>query len=330
MIALILLICCSPAQLGVVYNDQTLDAMDMHLHSGTWSNIQETSQDFLASRFPFPLGLTPESFVEDTLTASNVVQELDKGGLSKAILFAVYAPRSVGVATNSYIISQIEQSDRLYGLASLSVDEWELNKSSHLENLESALSHPKMIGVKLAHTHQHFRMDDPRYYPIYEIAGQYDAPVYIHTGPSPFSGTNSNRPYIDPLYLEEAIVQYPQTDFILGHMCYDFIDRDSDDMSNCYNLAKNYDNVWLEPSAFGSDASDPTGALLTQVYQDIKEQGLIERMVYGSDGPQSPGFTAKYLKRNVEAMMNAGYTAEEAQRVLYGTAQELFDLEASP
>ena len=106
--------------MGVLYNENRIAAIDMHLHTGIWPHIKEESQDYLASRFPFPFGLTPDSLAEDTLSATGVVKELDKAGVSVGFLFSVYAPRSVGVATNDFVIGQIEQSDRLYGLASLS------------------------------------------------------------------------------------------------------------------------------------------------------------------------------------------------------------------
>ena len=321
---------CSAPELGIMYNGARLDVIDMHLHTGEWGDIGESSQRYLTSRFPFPFGLTPESLVEDTLSAQGIQRELDKGGLEKGFLYSVYAPRSVGVSTNEFVISQIEQSDRLYGVASLSVEEWESQGENQLAALNEALQHPKMIGVKLAHTHQHFRMDDPRYYPIYEIAGNNQAPVYIHTGPSPFPGTNPTEPYINPLYLEEAIQMYPETQFVLGHMCYDFINRKSDTMIRCYELAKTYDNVWLEPSAFGSRSSDPEGEVLTEVYTFVKENDLIDTMIFGSDGPQSPGFIADYTERNIDAMQRAGYTVDEAQRVLAGSAKELYNLPVNP
>ena len=55
-----------------------------------------------------------------------------------------------------------------------------------------------MIGIKLAHAHQHFRMDDPTYFGIYQVSSDLKKPVYLHTGSSPFPGTSSEAPYTDP------------------------------------------------------------------------------------------------------------------------------------
>ena len=157
------------------------------------------------------------------LSAEGVINEMNKAGIDKSILFAVYAPRSVGVTTNEFVLSQTPHNpSRLYGLASLSVENWETEGQASLEKLRIALSDPRMVGVKLAHTHMHFRMDDSAYYPIYSVAGEAGKPVYVHTGPSPFDGTKSEEPYINPNYLEEAIASHPNTNFILGHLGFDF------------------------------------------------------------------------------------------------------------
>jgi len=318
---------CSDPQ-GVEYDGVVLQAVDMHLHTGEWSLIPPSTQQYLAERFPFPLNLIPEALSESALSAEGVVGQLDGAGYDLGVLFAVYAPHSVGIATNEYVISQIDEApNRLYGLASLRVDQWESDEESELLALETALQHPSMIGIKLAHTHQHFRMDDPDYYSIYELAGELQTPVYLHTGASPFPGTLTDAPYTDPAYLEEAITSYPDTTFILGHVGYNFTKKELGSLETCLSLAATYDNVYLEPSALGSSGSDPTGENYREIFRRVHEEGLIHKIIYGSDGPQFPGFLASYTSRTVEAMLASGYTAEEAQMVLSGNFGAVFGVD---
>ena len=91
-------------------------------------------------------------------------------------------------------------------------------------------------------------------------------------------------------------------------------------------LANTYSNVWLEPSALGSSTSDPDRVILLEAYQKIKEQGLVDRVIYGSDGPQRPGFIAEYLERNLYAMEQSGYTPDEVRQVLSENADRAFNL----
>jgi microsomal dipeptidase-like Zn-dependent dipeptidase len=82
--------------------------------------------------------------------------------------------------------------------------------------------------------------------------------------------------------------------------------------------------VYLEPSALGSRSSDPSGANLKEVMRRIREASLVDRAIYGSDGPQSPGFVDDYLGRTVAAMREAGYSRDELAAVLAGNFVRVF------
>ncbi len=318
------LIGCTP-ELGIPYEGETLTAVDMHLHAGTWDGVPPSTQEFLAGNFPFPFNLNPEATARSTLSSEGIVEQLDRAGLDRGVILSVYAPHSVGIADNETIVQQVAAApDRLWGMASLRVDRWATDEDIELDALDATLREPGMIGVKLAHTHMHFRMDDPAYFGIYEVAAIHDVPVYTHTGPSPFPGTESSAPYTDPAYLELAIQSYPQVDFILGHIGFDFLNREIGDLEGCIELALAYPNVWLEPSAMGSSSSDPDGVHLAHAMQRFRDEGLIDRVIYGSDGPQFPGFLADYVERTTTAMETAGYSAEEAQQVLAGNFEVLY------
>ncbi|HEY0138889.1 MAG TPA: amidohydrolase family protein, partial [Nannocystis sp.] len=197
---------CGEVEYGVVVDGERLPVIDMHLHPGEWSNTPPDTQEFLAGRFPFPLQLTPARLAGQVLSVDGLKKELDGAGIGTGVLFAVYAPRTVGISANEDVIADVKQApDRFFGLASLRVERWNEDEASELKRLRDALGEPGMVGVKLAHAHQHFRMDDPRYFSIYALAGELDKPVYLHTGTSPFPGTAQDPPYTDPAYLEPAI-----------------------------------------------------------------------------------------------------------------------------
>ncbi len=316
---------CDDKVTDFLYEGEVIQAVDMHLHVGEWSQIPPPAQEELANNFPFPFNLDPGGLAEDQLTTEGIVAELDKANLRRGVVLAVYAPHSVGIATNEQAIKQVSEApDRLYGLASLRVDRWETDAAAELALLEDALSKPGMIGVKMAHVHMHIRMDDPRYYSIYEVAGRMGKPLYLHTGNSPFVGTLESAPYADPAYLEEAIRTHPEATFILGHMGFDFINRTLGDLETCLTLAKRYPNVFLEPSALGSNRSDPEGEKMRHVMNRVKEMGLIDRVIYGSDGPQFPGFLQSYAGKARDAMVAANYTTAEADLVMGGNFERVF------
>lgn len=320
---LTLLLACSSQPLGVDYDGQDLTVVDLHLHNGEWENIPSSTQSFLANNFPFPFSLDAEETASSVLSTEGVVEQLDQAGVAYGVLLAVYAPRTVGVSTNEIIQARVSEAPgRLWGMASLSVEDWEENSEASLAALEAALSTPEMIGIKLAHTHMHKRMDDARYFGIYAIAERTGAPVYVHTGPSLFPGTRTEPAYTDPRYLEAAIIAHPDADFILGHACYDFIEEDIDELDTCLDLIARYDNVWLEISALGS--GDERAEQYSAVIQRIRDEGVTGRTLYGSDGPQRPGFVGRYLENTVAAMQEAGYSTDEASAVLSGNFADLY------
>jgi len=318
---------CSETELGVVVDGQRLPVIDMHLHPGEWSSIPPATRAFLTRNFPFPFNTDPEGVAETVLSPEGIASELDNAGISQAGLFAIYAPRSAGVATNELIQAHVATKPaRFFGFASLKTDDWATREAAELTRLEQALAEPGMIGVKLAHAHQRFRMDDPAYYSIYELAAQLGAPIYLHTGTSPAPGTSQDPAYTDPAYLEDAIASHPQTVFILGHLGYDFINKQIGALETCISLAQTYENVYLEPSALGSAFSDPEGTNLVMAMGRMREAGVVDRIIYGSDGPQSPGFVKGYLDRTVAAMRETGYTIDEMRAVLAGNFAKVFNM----
>ncbi len=320
---------CSPDPSGASYRGAVLPVTDLHLHPGDWKLIPGSTQAYLAERFPFPFGLRPAGLAEGTLAAEGILDEMDAAGVARSGLFAVYAPRSVGVAPNSLVLEATAVDPaRLLGFASLSVDDWAEHGPTRLAALEAALASERMVGIKLAHAHQHFRMDDAAYFAIYDVAAAFAAPVYLHTGNSPFPGTSREAPYTDPRYLRGAFEAHPDTTFILGHMGHDFVADTSGRVADSVALAAEFDNVYLEPSALGSRGGDPEQVFLPEALRLARDAGVVDKVIYGSDGPQSPGFIGDYLARTLYAMDVEGYAVDEAALVLDGNFSRVFGVDA--
>jgi len=309
----LLLAGCSAPEYGIEYRGELLDVMDMHLHFGDWNDIPERSQDTIAGNFPFPLGLNAQQTASSVVTGEGILNQLDGAGIRRGVLFAVYAPRTVGVATNEQAIVEIgKDPSRLLALASLRFDRWSTDREVELDALRAALGEPGFVGIKLAHAHQHVRFDDPAFFDVYAVAEEFDVPVYMHTGLSPFPGTSQEAPYTDAAFLETVIAAYPNVRFILGHLGHDFEPDFSQPLDTVLDLAEDYPNAWLEPSALRDDA----GFRLPFAMQQIRDRGLVDRTIYGSDGPQGPGFVGTYAGLVLDAMEAAGYTTDEAAAVM--------------
>jgi len=320
-------VACSdkPDQMGVAVNGERLAVVDIHLHTGTWDGSPPRFQERLSGRVPTGFKWTMKLFMDNNLKGKSILAQLDGAGIHAGAVYALWSPVTTGIATNEYVAEQIAVApDRLFGFASLRVDHWNQNGREELQKMEDAIQAFGMVGIKVAHGHQQFRLDDPRFYGIYEVAARQGTPVYLHTGTSPNPGTRTEPPYCDPAYLEDAIRQHPDTIFILGHSGYDSFNRALTYTDSAIDLGARYPNVYLEPGALGAERAE---LVLQDYLARIREAGLVEKLLYGSDGPQFPGYVKSHLDAFVAGMQEAGYTTDEMRLVLAGNFTRVFEMQ---
>lgn len=319
-------VACSgkPDHMGVAVNGERLAVVDIHLHTGTWDGSPPRFQERLSGRVPTGFKWTMKLFMDNNLKGESILAQLDGAGIHGGAVYALWSPVTTGIATNEYVAEQIAVApDRLFGFASLRVDHWNQNGREELQKMEDAIQEFGMVGIKVAHGHQQFRLDDPRFYRIYEVAARQGTPVYLHTGTSPNPGTRTEPPYCDPAYLEHAIRQFPDTIFILGHSGYDSFNRALTYTDSAIDLAVRYPNVYLEPGALGAERAE---LVLQEYLVRIREAGLVKKLLYGSDGPQFPGYVKSHLDAFVAGMQEAGYTTNEMRLILAGNFTRVFEM----
>lgn len=312
------------AQPGVVVDGTRLAVVDMHLHTGTWDLMTPRFQQRVGQNVPRAFKWLLPWYATKQLSGKALLGELDKAGIRAAGVFALYSPHTTGIAGNAFVAEQIAADpDRLFGFASLRVDQWNVDGASQLRQLEQDLQRPGFIGIKLAHAHQQIRLDDERFYPIYELSGRLHKPVYLHTGTSPNPGTRTEPPYVDPAYLEEAIRRYRGTIFILGHSGYDSDQKALTYTDSAIRLARTYDNAWLETGALGAERA---AEILDDYVKRLMAGGVTRKTLYGSDGPQRPGYAKTHLRRFLAAMRAQHISVEEQRLILADNFSNLFGL----
>ena len=256
---------------GFTIDGVDIDIIDMHLHTGTWEALTEPYKERYSERVPKPFKFLMENLLGNGLTSEGILKQMDNAGSRRGGVFAVYSPDTTGIANNEFLYQQIkDQPERMFGFYSIRTDHWNIDAAKELEKLESDLIKYKATGIKLAHAHQQMRLDDKRFDGIYEIAGRLNKPIYIHTGTSPNPYTRREPPYVDPVYLEESIIKYPQTKFILGHSGYDSFLIQLTYLESCIQLAKKYGNVYFEPGALGARKASE---VLPEYLKIIKKEG---------------------------------------------------------
>jgi predicted TIM-barrel fold metal-dependent hydrolase len=327
----ILLAACSsepPAQWGIEIDGERILVNDLHTHTGSWEMMPPGFQNRLASRAPDAFRWTFGPVTDWILSPDSIISQMNSAGIYGAGVFALYSPHTTGLAPNDFVSERVmTHPDRLYGFASFRADKWNVDSAEQLAELERAVQLPGMVGIKLAHAHQQLRLDDERIYPVYEISARYGKPMYIHTGSSPNPGTRYEAPYADAAYLEDAIRKYPKAIFILGHTGYDTKNKALTFVDSAIELAMKYDNVYLEPGALGAERGE---LIIDDFVTRLKDANVLDKVIYGSDGVQMPGYLEEHLHAYVAAMERNGYTTEEMRQVLSGNFIRVFGIGTPP
>lgn len=326
-----LLAACSsepPERWGVNVNGEQIQVNDLHTHTGAWDYMPPGFKKRLSDRAPTGFKWMFGPVTDWILDPDQILSQMNGAGIYGAGVFALYSPHTTGLAPNEFVSERVMSNpDRLYGFASIRGYRWNEDSAEALAELERGVQLPGMVGIKLAHAHQQIRLDDERFYPIYEIAGRYGKPMYLHTGTSPNPGTRYEPEYADALYLEEAVQKYPDAVFILGHTGYDTKAKALTYVDSAIYMAATYDNVYLEPGALGAERGEN---LIDDFVTRLKDGNVLHKVIYGSDGVQFPGYLKSHLENYVAAMERNGYTTEEMRQVLSGNFIKVFGIGAAP
>jgi hypothetical protein len=329
----------TPPTTHVVIDGRTISVVDMHLHPGNYKAMAPTGKAFVAGNLPEPLQIyAPELLdrLSDPWSEHvGIVEQTAMAGVEHAVLFAVYAAHSTGTFSNEELLRILDDPRNIgpwaWGLASIDFDDWTpAVAQTRLANLRELLisRSDRLIGIKLAHAHQGVALDDDAYLGVYQIANELDVPVLLHTGFSPFPGTQIDPRFYDPSHLDKVLAMYPDVDIVLSHVG----QGDARAVAHALDLAATHEHVWLELSALGrplliSSTGDPVTTTEPQyptVLASIRERGLIGRTLFASDGPQYSGAVRGYVRKIVDGMHDAGYSVDEIEAVTSGNFKKLF------
>ncbi len=320
-------------------------AVDMHLHPGRFGRIPVATRKVFVSATPAFTQLYSPAVITAGLDAYapfvGVKAQTDLAKVEHALLFAVYTQKTTGWLANEDLEAILTDprnvaSDGLpwaFGLASINFFDGYVRADG---TLDAAVAKARLdalgsyferrrdlfIGIKLAHPHQQVAFDDARYLGVYEVAAKHAVPVYLHTGFSPFEGAKNERAYYDPEGLRNTIKNNPKVKFILGHVG----QGDALAVEHCLALATELPNVFLEISALnrpilrdvdGEDVPPATDKpLYPYVLEQVKKRGLVDKTLFGTDGPQYAGMVRSYVTLIRESMKEKGYTDDEIAKVM--------------
>ncbi len=347
MIVAALLFCAPslPATAEIERESGTFEVIDMHLHPGSLSRFSPGGREFVISSLPpFVRAYAPSilNILSDPYAEHVGIQsQTAMAGVDHAVLYAVYAPETTGVFTNRELQAALTDPRNVredgtpwaYGFASIDWTGFTDDEAEAERRLEALRSYfeaaPDLfIGIKLAHPHQQVAFADEAYFGVYDVAAEYDVPVLMHTGFSPFPGTVDEPSHYDPVNLAALVEDRSDVTFVLSHVG----QGDARATMAALDLAAENDNVYLEVSALGSplriDADGNTvegdEPQLPGVMAAIADRNLTGKTLFASDGPQSSGKIRSYLEEVIAAAEAGGWTEDQIRGLLADNFRQVY------
>jgi predicted TIM-barrel fold metal-dependent hydrolase len=183
--------------------------------------------------------------------------------------------------------------------------------------LDRAIDDLELDGIKLHPPHQNVRANDyltelgyrgfDGLRQLYERCSEADIPVVVHTGPSIFPGARSRL--ADPMPLDDVAIDFPDLDIIMAHGGRPMYTDEA------WFLLRRHDNLYFDVSSI------PPSNLLEH-FPGL--ESVADQTLFGSDwpGPMVPD-----IGENVDETRALPLSDDAIERILYGTAAELFALE---
>lgn len=187
-------------------------------------------------------------------------------------------------------------------------------RAADLADLRVLLREGRIKGLKLYPGYEAFYVHDARMRVIYELAGEFDVPVMIHTGDT--FDPKGKLKYAHPLEVDEVAVDFRGVTFVICHLGNPWV---TDAMEVIY---KN-DNVVGDISGFTLGHFDERFEqyMLQVVKQVLTFAGDPSSLLFGTDWPICQ--IASYLR----FVRNLGLSEEEADLVLWRNTARIFKLD---
>ncbi len=270
--------------------------IDFHVHLGVYTYHKPWVTEWM--KLAHPEGC--EEYIRRYNDPGEFEELLTAEGVDYACVLAELSHITTGVCTNEQVREFCKGKKKLIPFC-------DINPHLHTDlghELRIKVEDEGFRGLKLYPTYQHYYLNEPRMYPLYQAAQELGIPVLIHTGSSVFKG--SRLKYGDPLHLDDVATDFPALNLVMAHsgrgIWYD----------RAFFLSKLHANLYMEISGL------PPAKLMTYFPELARNT---DKVIFGSDWPGMP-----LIRSNMDAIANLPLPAEGVDNILGGNAAKLLHL----
>lgn len=239
----------------------------------------------------------------------NLQREMRRNRVDVAIVLTSYKVNPGRPSTRDAVMATRALSN-IFIVAGIRYDGF---KKDDLEEVRGYLQEGSVRGLKLYPGYETFYPHDERMRPVFELAGEFDVPVMIHTGDT--LNPMGKVKFAHPLHVDEVAVDFPDVKIIICHIGNPWV---RDTMEVVY---KNK-NVYTDIS--GLVLGDFTDRFEVYMRKQIQEMILYgvepEKVLYGTDWPISS------MESYLRFMEELKIPAQEKKKIMWENAAQLFKL----
>jgi predicted TIM-barrel fold metal-dependent hydrolase len=210
------------------------------------------------------------------MSGDQLIEHMDAAGVDRALIMALaYTPVDAYDPTMGDYIADLVAAHpkRLIGFYSANP----LGGLEEADRLRHYVLDRGLSGLKMLPSYNLAAINDRRIWPMYEAAADLGVPITLHTGWSSLPAGRSLA-YDHPLYIEDALVDFPGLRPILAHCGFAWSELVLMLMAKDRRVAA--DLAWWSPS------QPPWRA--AQTLSMAKYLGVLDRIFWGTDYPFSP------------------------------------------
>ena len=257
--------------------------------------------DCHAHHFRYPDHFPEDKYIRDVLTplrcpeaaeeakqhmdrpASTILELMEEGGVSRSLVLGFKAFETMGIdVINEHVAEEVEpHSDKLSWACCVNMTE--PGAAAEVEHCVKDLG-AVALG-EIGPGYSGYRMDDPRCFPVYEVARSLDVPILVHAGQTIPSNTYFDHG--DVSAVDAVCVKFPELKIVLAHFGDPFFQEAAFLMGKHPNL---YADVSQMPGHAGLSPSKPAKVTAPFFHLDSpllfyfsQPLGDTDKLMWGSD-----------------------------------------------
>lgn len=231
-----------------------------NIHTHTWIADQHFSPETiretdLSRGYPLDLSVDLGSFLEDMAP------------FGKVVVFGLKARRTGYWVPDEYVAEFVVRApDKLIGFAGC-----DPTQPDHFLELQSAIEHLGLQGVKMGPVYAGFDPRDPICDPTYTYCQEKGIPILFHSGTT----FNHNAPlgYSRPWLFDEVAIRYPELRIVLAHAGHPFTEE-------CLVVIRKHPHVYADISALYYRPWQFYNMLIA-----AQEYNVTHKLLFGTDYP---------------------------------------------